>query len=330
MTTFGRHTHTDDTAELLSAYLDNALDVVERRRADHLLSVCAACAAELADLRALRSLLRELPTPMPRRSFTLDPAMVRPRPRLFPVFRIATFATALLLVVVLGVDALLPGLQQAGGQTSATSLMAPAGAETGAEQSAQRSAATTAPDAGAAAGRAGATQEDAIQAPAAVPMPQPTMAAAAAPVEPTPAAADAGAGGGSAEESMEAADAAVAATEAAITMMQEQTGQPFAPTIESPEPALSVPAGDSTAGGATGGDTAAGGAGGDTAAGGAAPSQPLANSDPAGVDTAPLDAQRAPAQPAEPVRPLRLLAYLLGALTLALGAATWWAAQRRV
>ncbi|HSH82685.1 MAG TPA: hypothetical protein VLA19_29485, partial [Herpetosiphonaceae bacterium] len=124
MTTFGRHTHSDDTGELLSAYLDNALDVVERRRADQLLSVCAACAAELADLRALRTLLRELPTPLPTRSFTLDPARVRARPRLFPVFRIATFATALLLVAVIGVDALLPDLQQAGGQTAATSIEA--------------------------------------------------------------------------------------------------------------------------------------------------------------------------------------------------------------
>ncbi len=81
MTTYPRHTHTNDTSELLSGYLDGALDVVERRRADQLLADCAACAAELADLRTLRTLLRELPTPLPRRSFTLDPDVVAGGPR---------------------------------------------------------------------------------------------------------------------------------------------------------------------------------------------------------------------------------------------------------
>jgi len=325
MTTFGRHTHSDDTGELLSAYLDNALDVVERRRADHLLSVCAACAAELADLRALRTLLRELPTPMPTRSFTLDPARVRPRPRLFPVFRIATFATALLLVAVLGVDTLLPRGGQTASQTAATSSEAPGGAEMGAERSALQSVATTAPDAG----QADAPQQEALRAPAAVPMPQATMAAAGAAAA-TAAAGGAAAGGGAAGGSTEAADAAPAATEAALTMMQEETGQPFMPTAtEDPSLALSAPAGQSTAGGTTGGGAAGGGTGGDTA-GGAQPPQPLANSDPAGVDTAPLEAERSVARPSAPVRPLRLLAYLLGVLTLALGATTWWTSQRRI
>src|SRR4051794_34767405 len=105
MTNVPRHIHSDDTFELLSAYLDDALDVVERRRADTLLHDCAACAQELDELRALRQALRALPVPLPKRSFTLDPAVARPRMRLFPILRFASLVSAMLLVVILGIDA---------------------------------------------------------------------------------------------------------------------------------------------------------------------------------------------------------------------------------
>src|SRR5688500_7232984 len=109
MTTIPRHTHSEDTAELLSSYSDDALDVVERRRAEALLQSCGACAADLADLRSLKAALEALPAPLPRRSFTLDLASLQPRRLLFPIFRFASLAAAILLVVTLGVDALVPG-----------------------------------------------------------------------------------------------------------------------------------------------------------------------------------------------------------------------------
>src|SRR5919199_6796242 len=126
MTSFRGHTHPDDTNELLSSYLDDALDPAERRRADELLRTCPGCAADLADFRTVRAALRTLPAPLPRRSFTLDPAVVRPRSRLFPIFRFASLAAAVLLFLVLGVDAL---SSQRGRVTSTASAPA-SGAET--------------------------------------------------------------------------------------------------------------------------------------------------------------------------------------------------------
>src|SRR3954454_9691526 len=104
MTNLGQHTHPDDLSELLSAYVDDAVDVVERRRVEAALESCAACAADLADLRSLHTMLRQLPPPLPRRSFTIDPATVRPQRRLFPIFRFASLAAALLLLFVVGFD----------------------------------------------------------------------------------------------------------------------------------------------------------------------------------------------------------------------------------
>lgn len=106
-----RHNHPDDASELISSYLDEALSLVERRRVDRLLHECDACSAELQELRALRQLLRSVPAPLPRRSFTLDPSVGAPRMRLFPIFRFASLAAALLLFVVLGFDALGRGAQ---------------------------------------------------------------------------------------------------------------------------------------------------------------------------------------------------------------------------
>lgn len=101
------HNHTEDTSELLSAYSDDALDVLERRRAEAQVQSCAACAQELRDLRMFKTLLRELPAAQPRRSFTLDPATaVGPRRLLFPMLRLATMAASLLFFVVLGADLL--------------------------------------------------------------------------------------------------------------------------------------------------------------------------------------------------------------------------------
>ncbi len=101
------HTHSDDRSELLSAYSDNAVDVVERRRVEEYIRGCPACAQELRELRMFRELLGDLPKLQPPRSFTIDPRQA-PRPRwlLFPTLRLASALAALLLFVVLGVDGL--------------------------------------------------------------------------------------------------------------------------------------------------------------------------------------------------------------------------------
>lgn len=118
------HNHPDNTDELLSAYIDNAVDAGERRRAEQLLAACAACAQEVQELRMFRELLRELPKVQPRRSFTLDPATVAPQRRLlFPTLRWSSLVAALLFVVVLGVDVLGDGRS---GAQSAMPAAAPA------------------------------------------------------------------------------------------------------------------------------------------------------------------------------------------------------------
>jgi hypothetical protein len=100
------HNHLDDTTELLSAYVDNAVDVTERRRAEALIKSCEACAQELQELRLLRQWLRSLPEVQPRRSFKLHPVTKPPRRLIFPTLRWATLAAATLLFVVLGIDTL--------------------------------------------------------------------------------------------------------------------------------------------------------------------------------------------------------------------------------
>ncbi|HEY0739661.1 MAG TPA: hypothetical protein VGD69_32350 [Herpetosiphonaceae bacterium] len=101
------HNHTDNYDELLSAYIDNAVDLGERHQAAQLIASCAACAQQVQELRMFRELLRELPNVQPRRSFTLDPATVAPQRRLlFPTLRWSSLVAALLFVVVLGVDVL--------------------------------------------------------------------------------------------------------------------------------------------------------------------------------------------------------------------------------
>lgn len=101
------HTHPESTDELLSAYVDDAVDVVERRRAEGYIERCPACAHELRELRMFKALMSDLPTVQPPRSFTLDPYAAPPQRRLlFPTLRWATLAATLLLLLVIGVDGL--------------------------------------------------------------------------------------------------------------------------------------------------------------------------------------------------------------------------------
>jgi len=294
-----RHIHSDDTSELLSSYIDDAVDLVERRRVDKLLRECNACVMELEDLRGLRQLLQHLPEPMPRRSFTLDASVAAPRMRLFPIFRFASLAAALLLFVVLGVDALGRGGQ--GGQLTTASQPAAEVAPLAQEQSRTiDSAATAAPEA--------ATAKE------------PPSAAGGAATEPTAEAA--------AEIAPDVAALQVPATAAAATGEEQE-----APAQDSPvEPTMDI-AGAAPEQGPGLDDEQNN----DSADAPADPdavlesSAALSNNDTSSPDTTTLE--EAQALPGEPVnRPWqdswRVAEALLAALVVALGGATWWSARQ--
>jgi anti-sigma factor RsiW len=118
------HNHPDHVDELLSAYIDDAVDLAERHRAANYIETCAACAHEVRELRMFRELLRDVPNVQPRRSFTLDPATVTPPRRLlFPTLRWASLVATLLFLVVVGVDTMAVG-SSAGFSTSSAPRVA--------------------------------------------------------------------------------------------------------------------------------------------------------------------------------------------------------------
>lgn len=294
-----RHIHSDDTSELLSSYIDDAVDLVERRRVDQLLRECNACVMELEDLRGLRQLLRGLPAPMPRRSFTLDASVAAPRMRLFPIFRFASLAAALLLFVVLGVDALGQGGEQ--GQPTAASQPAAEVAPLTQEQSrTMSSAATAAPEAAAAN--------------------EPLPAAGGAATEPTAEAA--------AELAPDVAAMQAPATAAAATGEEQE-----APAQDSPvEPTMGIagaaPEQDLGLDDEQNSDSADVPADPDAAL---KSSTTLSNNDASSPDTTTLEEPQAlPEEPAD--RPWqdswRVAEALLAALVVALGGATWWSARQ--
>jgi hypothetical protein len=234
MTNTLTHIHSDDRSELLSGFLDGALDVAARQEAKRTLQDCPACVAELAELRNLQALLRALPAPVPRRSFTIDPATVRPRRLLFPIFRFASLAAAVMLFVVLGIDT----VSNSGGQPAMSmqdnSAQKQAPAPDGAAESmpeeaysaqAQSEAATEAPEVAALSGPAEETTADAEGAdqpmepmdepPQALAPPdaQATIAAAALEPSDTQATAAAGGGVGNAADALRQSDSAAAGTE---------------------------------------------------------------------------------------------------------------------
>lgn len=92
----------------ISAYLDDELSGRDRARLRERIEQDPTYRAALHALQQTRDLLRELPQVPPPRNFTLTPEMagVQPRRSWFPSRQLATVLTALLLAVVVGVDAL--------------------------------------------------------------------------------------------------------------------------------------------------------------------------------------------------------------------------------
>jgi predicted anti-sigma-YlaC factor YlaD len=313
MTNALRHIHPDDSLELLSAYLDGELDVVERRRADELLRDCGACVAELHELRLLRQALRALPAPLPRRSFTLDPAAVRPRMRLFPVLRFASLVSALLLVVILGVDI----FGGAGTPPQAASVRAPAAAPV----------AEPVPELAAESVTEGplAAQEDAPAAGGAAPEPtEEVMAAAGAAVASTQAAAVLASAVPELAEGAARKMPEPSPTQSGAGAEQSEAGAaPPAEAVQNAMPAdQTAPEADALLPGSA--TEAYGGAGG---------SSVLTKSDTSSFDTATLEAHEQPADaaPAEqPGRRWRLAELILASLVVVLGGASWWAARQQL
>lgn len=98
-------------AELLSAYLDGRLSPSEASRLEARLSTDKNLKSTLEELRQTRALLRQLPQRRAPRNFRLTPKMVGirpPEPRGYPVFRFATALVALLFVVAVGLNAVVP------------------------------------------------------------------------------------------------------------------------------------------------------------------------------------------------------------------------------
>src|SRR5512146_3149736 len=97
--------------ELLSAYLDGRLSPSEAARLEARLSTNTNLKAALEELRQTRSLLRQLPQRRAPRNFRLTPKMVGirpPEPRAYPAFRLATALVALLFVMAVGLNAVVP------------------------------------------------------------------------------------------------------------------------------------------------------------------------------------------------------------------------------
>lgn len=99
----------DKQAELISAYLDQALPASARQQFQQALAGDADLQAEVRQQQAVKAAIRQLPRQRAPRSFTLDPALYgraqfAPTWQPFPVLRAATAMMALLLVAVLAFD----------------------------------------------------------------------------------------------------------------------------------------------------------------------------------------------------------------------------------
>ncbi|NJN18449.1 MAG: hypothetical protein HC822_20455 [Oscillochloris sp.] len=136
----------DSDLELLSAYLDNALNVAERINVERRLESDPLLRAELDDLRATVMSLRNLEPLRPPRSFTIDPATAPRRAFSFPlawVMQLGSGLAGLVLVLVASVQIFIVQ-PQSGGNVSFEAYSQPA-AEAPAQAPLPTSAAASAP-----------------------------------------------------------------------------------------------------------------------------------------------------------------------------------------
>ncbi len=117
---FGKH---NKLRRLLSSYIDGQLNENESKQIEEHLSTCQECRWDMDSLRATVGLLRDIPTPMPQKSFLLQkvPTPIEIRtPSFVWAVRYAASAAALLLVVLLAGD--FTGLLSQSGETPAQQL----------------------------------------------------------------------------------------------------------------------------------------------------------------------------------------------------------------
>jgi hypothetical protein len=179
----------------LSAYLNrDSADLAVRRRLEAHLDSCAECRERLAELGAVVRLLHGLESPVPKRSFRLDPSMVsappRPEPeplridpwivRVQPSLRRLTAIAAVLLVLLVTADVLthhnasdngsreVSALSSASQAHDSTSVMSAGGAESASKSTAaaaQVPVTTTAATAAASSGGGSSSSGSSAEAP---------------------------------------------------------------------------------------------------------------------------------------------------------------------
>ncbi|MFC1930294.1 anti-sigma factor family protein [Chloroflexota bacterium] len=86
--------------ELLSAYIDKQLTGTEKSDLEQHLKTCETCDKELASLRNTMLMLKRLPVAVPRHSFTVKESRPVKSTPFFGIFRLATIATAAILLFI--------------------------------------------------------------------------------------------------------------------------------------------------------------------------------------------------------------------------------------
>jgi len=112
MSIFGKRKHLSE--EQISAYVDNTLPEQQRQAVETHLRQCSLCAHKVAATRRTKQLLAALPAPPLPRAFTLtqaDIAFARRTDRghwLRPLWNAATVMTAVLLLLLIGQNLIMP------------------------------------------------------------------------------------------------------------------------------------------------------------------------------------------------------------------------------
>jgi hypothetical protein len=302
----------NDTNAMLSAYVDGELDFADRRRVEELIRSDSSYAQEVEELRLLKGWLQDLPTPAPRRSFTLDPATApRPRRLLFPTLRWATAVAAVLLMLTVSVDVLENiGSGFGGGAPAALTTSAGGAASSASGGAAANEQGARSEGSGAA---SGASEAQELQ-----PLAQDSL----------PSASDASAAGGAASASdSTAASASLAALAPPLASAAASASAPassFASFSASPAPSDTSAA--TTQASASAASEALSTGSGTSASVGADPS--LADTDPTGPDTVIAAAEAE--QQSTPTNTLRIAQVVLLIATAVLGAGAWFARRRNI
>jgi ferric-dicitrate binding protein FerR (iron transport regulator) len=286
----------DADLELISAYIDGEVTAEERAALEARMERDPALRAAFEELQATAQLLHDLPRMTPPRSFTIDPASVRPRRAgAFVWLRFGSALAAVLLALTVTFD--LVGSRGAGMAT----MSAPAAPAVSDQSAGGTAHGGTSEAAGAPSAKEGATASESSAAGS-----QPASTSA-------PAAGASGATGAiSPAESAPNTLMAVPTEQATESIQSTNSGPSNTTTLRSAEQPTATeqpPQAQNTPAPAASGGIAESGS---SSPGAQAFEQPAAQ----------------PMPPQEPLRPLRLAEFALAALALGLGLAALWVARR--